>query len=544
MVLPLPNLDDHTYADLVEEARSQIPIEYPGWTDHNPSDTGIILLELFAWLTEMVLYRVNQVPDANLQTFLQLLNGPNLQALHGDQWQSTVDLQTAIQQTIGELRRRYRAVNCEDFEQLTLQDWNITQTLGAANRVIRAKCLPQRNLEAPDVTKRNEPAVGHMSLITVPQIPSLPYDFVLSFDGRDDLLSIPLNEPETEVTHEFWFKTSAPNCGLFAVVAGNLGAGGHDRHLYLSGGNIKARIWDNETISSTNLNLADNTWHQVAHVFGASVGGQKIYIDGELVASGSKAASNFSNQTTVLVGYSNDASAQNRYCKGHITELRIWNQARTQAAIQADRLRRLTGQEPGLLGYWAMNEGTGAIAYDQTSLKNHGTITGDTIWNATAISSQFLRSQPDFQRDLWSYLDARRLLTTRHHVVSPAYVLVTLQATLHLEEGAKPEAVQQEAIQRVTAFFHPTSSKTESVAFWQGKGWIFGRDVYVTELYQVLDQIPGVDYVEQVVLDTPDATRKQREGDRTVALTLAEHELVAVKVDANSFDIRETQSNG
>jgi hypothetical protein len=60
----------------------------------------------------------------------------------------------------------------------------------------------------------------------------------------------------------------------------------------------------------------------------------------------------------------------------------------------------------------------------------------------------------------------------------------------------------------------------------------------------VLDQIPGVDYVEQVVLDTPDATRKQREGDRTVALTLAEHELVAVKVDANSFDIRETQSNG
>ncbi|MFW5667313.1 MAG: baseplate protein J, partial [Coleofasciculus sp.] len=65
MSLPLPNLDDRTYADLVEEARSLIPIECPEWTDHNPSDTGIILIELFAWLTEMVLYRVNRIPDQN-----------------------------------------------------------------------------------------------------------------------------------------------------------------------------------------------------------------------------------------------------------------------------------------------------------------------------------------------------------------------------------------------------------------------------------------------------------------------------------------------
>lgn len=71
MSLPLPNLDDRTYADLVEQAISQIPIEYPEWTDHNPTDTGIILIELLAWLTEMVLYRVNQIPDKNIETFLK-----------------------------------------------------------------------------------------------------------------------------------------------------------------------------------------------------------------------------------------------------------------------------------------------------------------------------------------------------------------------------------------------------------------------------------------------------------------------------------------
>ena len=56
MPLPLPNLDDRTYADLIEEARALIPgldrggpDDQPSWTNHNPSDPGITLIELFAW---------------------------------------------------------------------------------------------------------------------------------------------------------------------------------------------------------------------------------------------------------------------------------------------------------------------------------------------------------------------------------------------------------------------------------------------------------------------------------------------------------------
>ena len=75
MNLPLPNLDDRTYAEIVEEAISQIPVEYPEWTDHNPTDTGIILIELLAWLTEMTLYQVNQIPDDNYANFVSLLKG-------------------------------------------------------------------------------------------------------------------------------------------------------------------------------------------------------------------------------------------------------------------------------------------------------------------------------------------------------------------------------------------------------------------------------------------------------------------------------------
>ncbi len=33
------------------------------WTDHNPSDPGITLIELFAFLSENFLSRLKQIPD-------------------------------------------------------------------------------------------------------------------------------------------------------------------------------------------------------------------------------------------------------------------------------------------------------------------------------------------------------------------------------------------------------------------------------------------------------------------------------------------------
>src|ERR1051326_7696840 len=73
MPLQAPNLDDRTYADLVAEAKTLIPRYNPEWTDFNESDPGITLLELFAWMTEILIYRLNQVPEKNYIRFLQLL---------------------------------------------------------------------------------------------------------------------------------------------------------------------------------------------------------------------------------------------------------------------------------------------------------------------------------------------------------------------------------------------------------------------------------------------------------------------------------------
>ena len=73
MVLPAPNLDDRTFQDIVDEAKRLIPRYTPEWTNHNVSDPGVALIELFAWMSEMVLYRVNQVPDRLFVHFLNLV---------------------------------------------------------------------------------------------------------------------------------------------------------------------------------------------------------------------------------------------------------------------------------------------------------------------------------------------------------------------------------------------------------------------------------------------------------------------------------------
>jgi predicted phage baseplate assembly protein len=73
MSLPQPRLDDLRFQSIVDEARKRIIHYCPEWTDYNLSDPGITLIELFAWMTEVILYRLNRVPEKNYINFLDML---------------------------------------------------------------------------------------------------------------------------------------------------------------------------------------------------------------------------------------------------------------------------------------------------------------------------------------------------------------------------------------------------------------------------------------------------------------------------------------
>jgi hypothetical protein len=124
MALLLENLDNKTFEQLVEEAKKRIPIYAPEWTDFNLHDPGITLIELFAWLTEMQVYRLNKVTDESYRTFLKLVGIPEAQ-----------DLEPAVLSARKEMKAVSRAVTPDDYETLALNTPVV--------KVARAKAVPR-----------------------------------------------------------------------------------------------------------------------------------------------------------------------------------------------------------------------------------------------------------------------------------------------------------------------------------------------------------------------------------------------------------------
>ncbi|MBD2773089.1 LamG domain-containing protein [Iningainema tapete] len=130
--------------------------------------------------------------------------------------------------------------------------------------------------------------------------------------------------------------------------------------------------------------INDQQLHHIAFVKQSSH--LYLYVDGVEVAS--------ANDTTIGTTHNNSplylcrgAGGRNFY-KGQVSEFRIWNRSRSQAEIQADMSRCLVGNEPGLVGYWPLNEGTGSVVKDHTVNANHGKIHGATWQQVEILNSE------------------------------------------------------------------------------------------------------------------------------------------------------------
>jgi hypothetical protein len=144
---------------LVEEALAMLPRYAPVWTNHNPSDPGITLIELLAYFTESFIYRLNRVTRETKIRFLQLLCGPEEYDSSRCAKLSAEGVEDALRQAVRDLRRTERAVTAEDYESLARE---------ADRRVLRARPFARRNLQAPDDRRREDDAPGHVSIVVLP----------------------------------------------------------------------------------------------------------------------------------------------------------------------------------------------------------------------------------------------------------------------------------------------------------------------------------------------------------------------------------------
>lgn len=164
MPLTIPNLDDLTYNDLVEEALALLPRYAPEWTNHNPSDPGITLIELLAYFTEMLIYRVNRITNDNKINYLKLLDDLDEEVEGRLKQGPTEKVEEALNEAVLKLRQPQRAVTCKDFEYLAKE---ATKDNPEDRRVIRAKCFARWNLDVHKRELSEKDSAGHISVVVL-----------------------------------------------------------------------------------------------------------------------------------------------------------------------------------------------------------------------------------------------------------------------------------------------------------------------------------------------------------------------------------------
>ncbi|WP_042385241.1 putative baseplate assembly protein [Streptacidiphilus melanogenes] len=117
------------------------------------------------------------------------------------------------------------------------------------------------------------------------------------------------------------------------------------------------------------------------------------------------------------------------------------------------------------------------------------------------------------------YLDERRLIGTRLAVGPPFYQGVTVVATLHAFRGADTDRVRRQVHDALYRHLDPL------VGGALGTGWPFGRPVQSGEIFAVLQRVPGVELVDQVLLHPADPLTGKR-GDATDRIDLDAPSLV------------------
>ncbi len=166
MPLSVPNLDDRNFADLVEEARSMVPQYAPQWTNHNAADPGVTLIELLAYVSEILIYRLNRITRESKLKFLQLLREVTPAEMKDlkDPNTSMEKVDGALSQTVQGLRKLQRAVSAQDYEDLIK---NFTAPSDQA-KVVRSCCFSGMNLETSGNESQPRDCPGHVSVVIVP----------------------------------------------------------------------------------------------------------------------------------------------------------------------------------------------------------------------------------------------------------------------------------------------------------------------------------------------------------------------------------------
>jgi predicted phage baseplate assembly protein len=133
----------------------------------------------------------------------------------------------------------------------------------------------------------------------------------------------------------------------------------------------------------------------------------------------------------------------------------------------------------------------------------------------------------DIER-LTSYLDERRLLTTRLFIRAPAYYWAAAKVQLRARPGVDQAIVENDVLTRLYKFLNPLTGGPD------GKGWPFGRELYLSDVYQCLQGLPNVQFIRSVELFTTEPGGGPQ-GEAAESIEMVAHGVIASGVHEVEF---------
>lgn len=552
-MIELPDLDDRTFAELTAEARALIPTLAPGWTDHNPTDPGIILVELFAWLSEIVLYRLNRIPDRSYRTFLRLLRGPT--PAGGE----VAPLDAAIRATLDEVRERYRAITSDDFEHLALHRWKTlegVEAMGVPGVVRRARCFPEQS--PTTLIQTDGRAENHHTIAIVGDSLAASRGDLAAFepvrrhalelDGQSGYVDCG-NDPSLAITGALTLSAWIYPRGLAgrqAIVSKQ----GSEYELLLEisdAGSGRSPLTFRQANSSAGVisepRVQADRWSHIAAVRAQDGTTVRFYVDGKPAGDGSLAQPAAAAASPVWLGRT---PAGDHFFDGFLRDVCIWDVARGEVELGGDLRRRPPGIDDPPAGSverpvacWRLDSSAGTTrARDaETPAKATVRLRDGTLQSSAAPADPLAARWRDVVRPipaapalldgLSELFDEWRLITTKVHVIDHAPLAVKAAAHLYLRSDGVSEVVRELALSALDRYFDPFRG-------WRGDGWPFGRAIFVSDVHALLDHLPGIDFVDAVAIElaNPPATVRPPppEDDRgeVAGIALHPHELPAL----------------
>lgn len=497
MALPTINLDDRTYAQLLGILKSHIPGEE--WSDHNPSDPGIALLEMLTWLGEMSLYRMNRVPVAHQDKFLKLLADPPVPV--------TVDLEIELKPARTQdfvvpaglrFATDYKAGKRYLFD--TISSAVLTTPVGTAPqkgtlrlraiREVAAEVLGKSNGEADQVFPIAEgpvlvdfaavlPGYVRNPQLTVDGVPWELRPFLLSEQSHTPPPLIPKNH---FMVDEFENQVRFGN-GTFGAIPVKGQVIALVRYQALEG--PAALVATNQIMHILNPELVPDlapsgTLSIREHA--DAQGGQGFFTRAERMRRGLESFRGSSRLITAS-DFERVATADFNVFQG------AFNAAQGVVEERQDFIARavaLMNRQPPLspdtvkVGHVTLVvvPWFEAADFDDAPLVDKIKMTA----LSTALTDR-----------LTAFLEPHRLITTRLHVVGVELEAISAQIVVIIEKQRNTTEMVAAIVAALEAYLNPVTG-------YEGRGWPLGRAVRRSQLYSILEGIPGVDHVESLAL--------------------------------------------